>query len=888
MRTLFAALVLCGPIPFCEAVSGEEGQPKAEYPALKQRLQRGNYAEALAGYTELAEKEKLPLAFIGMAACQRAVGEHTKALDALDAGLKAAPDNPDLLAQRADLLFALGKWDDASKDADAALKKHPDHFLARWVLARVLRDKGDLAAADIAMRWFVKTYSDAEKEITDPEKLLVVAHAGIENATTHAKPEQFKFILNEVLRDALKADPDFWQAEAASGYLALSKHDRAIAANSFDAALKINPKATEATVGKGLIALERMDFAEAERQADLALKVNPVHTAALRLKADVRFAEGDAAGAQKLLHAAKALNARDESTLTRLAALRHFAGDAPGFAAVAKEVEAFDSKPAQFYTDLGTILSDARQFVKAAECYEKAAALRPALPGAKAGLGLLLYMQGREPEALATLKAAMKADPFNVKVDNALKVLEELAEYATTETPHFVIRFDKKNDKVLAAFLADVLEETYAELAKQYSFAPPGKILVEVFARRQMFSGRIALLPGLPGAVQGASTGPLIALPSPRADGAVRAYNWAVVARHELTHAFNLLQTSHRAPVWLTEGLAVRAENSKRFGTVAPLLRDRLAAGTTFDLDTIPRAYKRLGNPGDVMLAYYQGLLYIEYIAKTHGEEGIAKLLEAFKTLPDAAAALKAALGVEKPAFEAGYRKYVEAVVKAQTPRPAEKALTFAELEAAHKKNPDDLDTAARFAGEYLRRDKPADAKKLIDAVRAKEKGHPGAAVVASRLLRRAKDTDGAKAALRDALAANPDDGRVLLELGKLLFELKDYDAAATTFETGRKVAPGEADWLDQLARTYDAAKKPDALAGVLAEMTLANPDDLALHLRLAKLHANANRPADAERVARRALHIDVLNADAKDVLFAALAAQKKDEEVAAIRKRYE
>ncbi len=642
-------------------------------------------------------------------------------------------------------------------------------------------------------------------------------------------------------------------------------------------------------VGKGLIALERMDFAEAERQADLALKVNPNHVAALRLKADVRFAESDSASAQKLLEAAKSINSRDTRTLARLAAIRSLSGDEPGFAVACKEVGAFDSKPAQFYTDLGTIFSDARQFAKAADCFAKASALRPALPGAKAGLGLLLYMQGREAEALATLKAAMKADPFNVKVDNALKVLEELAEYQTTETPHFVIRFDKKNDKVMAAFLGDVLEETHAELVKQYAFTPPGKILVEVFARRQMFSGRIALLPGLPGAVQGACTGPLIALPSPRADGGARAYNWAVVVRHELTHAFNLLQTSHRAPIWLTEGLAVRAENTKRFGQVAPLLRDRLAAGTAFDLDTIVRAYKRFNQPADVMLAYYQGLLYVEYIAKAHGgEAAVAKLLNAYKSGQDTPAALKAALGVEKVAFETGYRKHLEQVVKATTPRRADKALTFIELEAAHKKTPDDPELAARLAGEYLRRDKPDDAKKLADAVRAKEKGHPVASIVAARLLRRAKDTDGAKTVLEEAATANPEDGRVLLELGKLHVELKDYDKAAAAFESGRKVASGEADWLDQLARVYDVAKKNDQLAGVLADMTVVNPDDLALHLRLAKLHANANRPADAERVARRALHIDVLNAEAKDVLFAALAAQKKDADVEAIRKRFQ
>jgi tetratricopeptide (TPR) repeat protein len=866
---------------------------KVEYPALIQRLQRGNYAEALAGFEEQTKVDSpQPAAFAGVAACHVAVGEHAKALDALDAGLKVSPDHPDLLAARSDLLYSLGKWDEALRDAGTALKKQPNHFLARWVRARILRDKGDLAGADTEMRWFVKTYTDAAaagKEIIDPDALLIVARAGIENAITHNKPEQFKFILREVLRDALKHDPDRWQAEFLAGQLLLEKHNRAESADAFDAALKINPKACDALVGKGLVALERMDLAEAERQADVALKVNPKHTGALRLKADVRLAEADTAAAEKLLLSAKALNSRDEHTLARLGALARLRGDAAGFALTEKEVRAFNDKPAEFYTDLGTILSDQRQFTAAAECFEQAAKLRPMLPGPKAGLGLLYFMQGREAEALATLRAAMKADPFNVRVDNAITVLEELGEYATTETAHFVIRFDKKNDKVLAAFLADVLEDTFAELSKQYGFTPEQKILVEVFARRQIFSGRIALLPGLPGAVQGACTGPLIALPSPRADGGKHFYNWAVVVRHELTHAFNLLQTTHRAPVWLTEGLAVRAENTNRFVAAAPLLRDRLAAGTVFDLDTIVRAYKRFSQPQDVMLAYYQGLLYVEYIAKEYGgEPAVAKLLEAYRRSADTSAALKLAFGVEKPAFEAGYRKYLEAVVKSLGSRPPEKAMTFAELKAAHEKNPDELDLAARYAGALVPRGMTEEAKKLANDVRAKEKGHPFASIISARLLRRAKDDAGAKAVLEEAAAVHPEDGRVLFELGKLYLDLKDTDKAASTFEKGRKVAVGDADWLDALARVYGSANKPEELASVLADQALAAPDDLMIHLRLAKLYTNAGKHSEAERVARKALYIDLTSAEAKDLLLGALQAQKKEKEIEAVRKRFE
>src|SRR5262249_687730 len=149
--------------------------------------------------------------------------------------------------------------------------------------------------------------------------------------------------------------------------------------------------------------------------------------------------------------------------------------------------------------------------------------------------------------------------------------------------------------------------------------------------------------------------------------------------------------------------------------------------------------------------------------------------------------------------------------------------------------------------------------------IREKEKGHPLACVIAARMLRRAKDDAGAKAALEEAAKANPDDSRVLLELGKIYFDQKDYEAAATSFERGRKAAPGDADWLDLLARVYDVAKKPEQLTGVLAQQVLTSPDDLALHIRLAKLYTNAGKHAEAERIARAALYIDLLNAEAKE-----------------------
>lgn len=887
MRRLAILVLVTAPFaPTHSGVAQPPAKPADPYKAARQRLQRGNFAEAREAFAALGAD---PRGAIGIAAAWRAEGESGKALEALDGGLKAHPAHPDLLAHRADLLLSLGKWDDARKDAEAAVAKQDKHFLARWVRARLLRDAGDLPKADAEVRWFVREYTDAadaDKDITDPDLLLIVGQAGAENATWNNRPQQFQFILSEVYKDALKADPDCWQAEYQAGRLLLDKHNRADALNAFDAALKINPRAADALVGKGLVALDGLDFAETDRLAEAALKVNPRHPGALRLRADVLLAAGDPAAAERLLTAARAVNPRDEATLARLAAAYHLMGKGAEVAALAKEVEAFDPRPARFYHDLGSALEDQKQYPTAEAYYRKAADLRPNVPGPRGDLGMLLLRTGREAEARTLLDAAQKADPFNVRVLNSVRVLKHLDGYQTVETPHYVVRFDPKADALLAPFLADYLEEVHAEFKGRYGYEPSGKVLVEVFSSREMFSGRTIALPTLPDVAAGACSGRVVSFPSPLAGRKGQPANWARVVRHELTHAFNLLQTDYRVPHWLTEGLAVRTEGESRPPQWVAVLRQRYAAGKLLDLDTITLAFVRPRAPDDWPLAYLQALLYVEYTVQVHGEGSVGKLLDAYRTTADTDAVFKQALGVDKADFERGYRKYVEGVVKA-TGRRAEKPLTFAEIEAAHKASPDDPDRMARLAAEYARRNKPAEAKALADAALAREKGHPGASVVKARLLDRDKDAAGARAVLEEAASENPDDPRVLLALGRQLTAAKELEAAAAAFERGRKAAPHDADWLPELARLYNTLDRPAELAGVLREIAARDPDDRPSRVKLARLLL-PDRPAEAERVAWEALRLDLGDPDARAVLLDALKAQGKDAAADRVAKRFE
>ena len=125
----------------------------------------------------------------------------------------------------------------------------------------------------------------------------------------------------------------------------------------------------------------------------------------------------------------------------------------------------------------------------AAERYfREAIRLLPRQPEPHAGLGLLLMRMGREADARTLLKEAFDADPFHVRVKNSLDVLDVLDAMQTARTPHFVIKYDKA-DARLIPYLARHLETVYGEIRQQFGYEPPGPTLVEIFNEAQGQSG---------------------------------------------------------------------------------------------------------------------------------------------------------------------------------------------------------------------------------------------------------------------------------------------------------------------------------------------------------------------------------------------------------------
>jgi len=845
------------------------------------RWLKGNTAEAREQFAALLGQPATRVAAaIGLSRCHESDGDAEKARTTIDEARKAG-DSADLWARAAELQRAASDWDSAASAAEKAIHLQTDHFSARWTRAQLYRDRGEYAKADAEFRWFVRTYvarHRAGKEIRDPDELLIIALAGAENARWHNLADQFRFILNEVLADALKAEPHFWPAEYHAGMLLLEKYNKAEALAAFDKALAINPRAADVLVGKGRLALQQAEPGEAEAFAARALSINGRHGGALLLMADVYLACGDDDRAVEFLDKARLVNPRDEGTLGRLAALATIR-PRPGVdvEALAREAAATNPKPGRYYLEMARRLDDRRYYGAARGGYAKALELFPQLSGAKAELGLLALRMGEEEVAKPLLVEAFKSDPFHVRLDNSLRVLRHLEKYKSVKTEHFVVRYDDRRDPFLGALLVDVLEQEYERLARTFDHRPVGPFVVELFNSHEMFSGRIIAAPDLH--TVGATTGRVIGIASPRAQGVKKPFNWSRVVRHELTHIFNLDQTNFLVPHWLTEGLAVTNELTPRPPEWLRLLAARLAADDVFTLTSINAGFTRPKSPDDWTLAYCQSQLYVEYLTNRFGAGIIGRLLTGFRSGLATPDALLRAAGADMESVESGYKAFIRRVIADAGLPPADRPMSLAQLEARRKQDADNSDIAARLAEQYLRRKRTHEARELADAVLTRDPTHGLATFVRAQLLFDAGDVDRATEVLEAACAGERPYGPSLRTLGVIHLDAGRLDDALAVFERGKKLEPGEPRWSDDIAKAARAAGELERAARAQAEALRFAPDDLDGRRELARTWAELEKFAESESTAREAINIDPSDRDVQDLLLSALRRQGKTAE---------
>jgi tetratricopeptide (TPR) repeat protein len=825
----------------------------------------GKYSEADEAFSALASDEAVAAA-LGVARCREAVGERAKADEALRKSSEKVPDSAPLLAERARLAFLRGDVAAAEQLVRTTLAIEADQTLALWVSGQLHGEKGQFDEAKARAERLVKQYNDEKK--LQPDELRYVGLAAAELARSNRQPEQFRFLVNEFYPDLLKEEPLFWPAHYEAGCLFAEKYNFAEATREFKAALAINPSAAEVHAALGRLALEEFELTTAASRCGRALEINPECLAAWQLKADIHLANFEPRQAAGVLMDTLRLRPHDEQTLGRMAAA--FAAtdgtarmdETSRFGKLAAEVIARNPHCGEFFVAAGDALDRLRRWPTAARLYEQAIERMPQLAAARGQWGMVLMRLGDEDRAKQVLDDAFEADPFNVRVNNTLKVLEILADYETHETEHFRIKFDARKDKMLARYMGAWLEAVYPHLVTQMKYEPADKSLFEVFSSARNTDGHAwfsARLVGLPNIHPiGACGGKIVALQSP-SEGKQR-FNWARVLKHEFVHVVNLQQTDFNIPHWFTEALAVLNEGYPRPRAWDTVLAARFKNNKLFDLDSINAGFIRPHSSDDWNLAYCQALLYAQYMIEKFGPDSIGKMLGAYADNLSTPEAVSRSLQQDVREFEAGYKKYVARIV-AELPAATERSeLSFADAQKRLAQQPDDSQALASMARAQLARKNYAESRRLAEKSLEGEPRQPLAGYVRARLHLLVGEPREALAVLEKVLDRERPEPNGLALLAGLKLAAQDYSAATELYSLGLGRDPTDPKWLKSLATVYLKSGNEAELMKVLERLAGLDPDDLPIRKKLAQLALARSDAAAAERWALEGLRIQVLD----------------------------
>jgi tetratricopeptide (TPR) repeat protein len=898
------------------------GPAAADIKTAYDHLQRGRYEEAAeAALAVEGELKELTAAVIIYTRALEAQGKYEAALRHIDSFIKSKPTFASVIARRAELLLATGKLMEAERASIVAIQQNQENARARLVQARVYVETGRLKAANEAYRWFVRMYN--RKQPTDAETLLHVAAGATIYARWHSVSSIFNFVINTLCPDALRDNPQSWQAYHVSGSLLLEKYNRAQSIPDLKKALTINPRSVVVLCSLADAAVQKHDFDDVKLFVDQALEVQPNYPRALQLKADVLLAKGKLSDAMKVLEEARAVNPVDQETLGRIAAC-HYLMDLPEnpestdkrlgellknvdaiedalpesptkVEAIIVEVAKRNSAPGEFLNAFAQRLESRRKFALAETLYLQAIRVMPQLSEPKTQLGMLYMQTGRTREAKEILDDAFDADPFHVRVSNMRKVLGVLSNYKKVTTDHFVIHVDSKADRILGEYMAEYLEEVYVELVEHYGYEPPQRTNFEIYNKakgqsaHQWFSARMVGLPWIQ--TIGASTGMMVALASPTATG--QPYNWARVVKHEFVHVVTLQQTRFNIPHWFTEALAVTSEGTERPAVWNRLLLERVPKGELASLDELNQIFVRPKTPLDWQFAYCQSRLYAQHMIEKYGADKIAGMLEAYRKNTSTKVAIPQVFGVSVEEFEKGYRNFLKKIVEDELGGSALAApLTLVELEKEYEADMEDAAKVAAFAAALLKVRRRAQAKELADRAIELNPKEPLAAVVLAQLQLLGRGLDDASDLLEAALDESKPNKQVLGLLAQVRLMQGNFKDAARLYELGREKLgigkswlPGSDQWMKGLAAAYVKLGETDKLRGILETVAQFEGDNLSVRKKLAQMALDRGDQNEAKKWAREGLFINVMDAEVHQILLGVYD-EAGDEKRAAREKR--
>ncbi|MBX3354223.1 MAG: tetratricopeptide repeat protein [Phycisphaeraceae bacterium] len=704
-----------------------------------------------------------------------------------------------------------------------------------------------------------------DREATAPALVAAVEALSI-RARLEDQPARDWHRMMEALGRARDLDRAYWPAVLAEGLLLEEKDNPVEAATALLQALSMNPRSSDAWYALGRFALARFDFDGARRASAALRRLSPRHAWADLLDARSEIVQNDPDSAAERLDALL----RREPDLRDALALRAAADamryDEAGTVQWLEKLEALSPGSALGFYTVGRFLSLDRQYGEAADMLEEAIRRRPSWAAPRIELGLLEMQSGRDDRARAALREAARLDPFNKRSAFSLTLLDEMANWATLESEHFIIRYKPGVDEVVAAMMPEALDAMHRDVAGRFGHEPAVRTVIELMPDHRLFAVRITGMPWIH--TIAACTGPVIALEVPR-EGApekhLGLFDWLEVLRHEYTHTITLSQTRNRIPHWLTEAAAVSMETKPRSWETCQMLAGALAAGELFDLDAINWAFVRPRRPTDRSLAYAQGHWMVEFMNERFGMEALPRLLERYFDGEPERVAIRNALGIDRGEFHQQFLEWARADVArwglAPTPSLDELTDRLRLTDAAQREALEEA-KAAR-----LRRV----AFAIADEVGAPRRGGRGAIRAEEWPPIRRRPISIPDDVLDQWLSEFPDHPDLLeIKIRRRMREVDHVDAtSAALLEAYQHARPVDPHPHRLLARAALAAGDDAAAIPHLEALDRLEERSNSFAIELATLKRRLGDPAGALTHATKAVRIDPYNATLRELAAA-------------------
>jgi tetratricopeptide (TPR) repeat protein len=320
--------------------------------------------------------------------------------------------------------------------------------------------------------------------------------------------------------------------------------------------------------------------------------------------------------------AASAQAARPAETPATLAAAGEDALEAKRYGdalAAFARAATMDPRDPQLRVGAGIAAAMLGQLPLARTWLEGALAMQPRLTGASLLLGQVLYRQGKVPEALAALEAALRYAPADATLlaarDQWQKESRLNSRFYETRGAHFTVMFEGPADDIAGRRVVELLEQAYLNVGRRLSTYPDEPVTVVLYTRQQFHD-----ITRSPQWADGAYDG---RIKIPMAGALDRSEDLRRILGHEYVHAIVAGLAGSTVPVWLNEGLASALEP----GDLSWARQALAADGHRLRFADLERGFGRLSQ-SQAAVAYAQSALGVKKLIELRGEAALVTLLQ--------------------------------------------------------------------------------------------------------------------------------------------------------------------------------------------------------------------------------------------------------------------